>query len=73
MSVIAPNETPRAELLLKDCTEMFWELRELRERVEILTRENHNLNLSRSQLKNQIEKLKYENTLLKMNGGTSDV
>jgi hypothetical protein len=60
------NKTPNQELLLRDVTQMFWELRELREEVKALRRENHNYELSKSQLKKYNEKLKFENELLKL-------
>jgi FtsZ-binding cell division protein ZapB len=60
------NKTPREDLLLMDVTQMFWELRELREEVKALRRENHNYELSKSMLKKYNEKLKYENELLKL-------
>jgi FtsZ-binding cell division protein ZapB len=60
------NKTPREDLLLMDVTQMFWELRELREEVKALRRENHNYELSKSQLKKYNEKLKFENELLKL-------
>jgi hypothetical protein len=60
------NKTPREDLLLMDVTQMFWELRELREEVKVLRRENHNYELSKSQLKKYNEKLKFENELLKL-------
>jgi hypothetical protein len=45
------NKTPREDLLLMDVTQMFWELRELREEVKALRRENHNYELSKSHVK----------------------
>jgi hypothetical protein len=60
------NKTPREDLLLMDVTQMFWELRELREEVKALRRENHNYELSKSQLKKYNEKLEFENELLKL-------
>jgi hypothetical protein len=53
----AENEVPRAELLQRDCDQMFWELRELRQEAAALRKENR-------KLKQKNKKLEFENNLL---------
>jgi hypothetical protein len=62
------NKTPREDLLLMDVTQMFWELRELREEVKALKRENHSLKIGKANLEKSNMKLRYENGMFNMSG-----
>jgi hypothetical protein len=60
------NEVPRDELLLRDVTKMFWELRGLREEVRELKKENHYLRSSNTHLIKSNNKLRYERDLINL-------
>jgi regulator of replication initiation timing len=55
------NEVPREELLLRDVTQQFWELRELRKQIETLKEENASIKKENTTLKKRNKKLEYEN------------
>jgi hypothetical protein len=51
------NKTPREELLLRDVTQMFWELRTLRNEVAGLRKENAELILKNKRLEHECDLL----------------
>jgi predicted RNase H-like nuclease (RuvC/YqgF family) len=55
------NEVPREELLLRDVTQQFWELRELRKQIEALKEENAAVKKENATLKKRNKKLEFEN------------
>jgi hypothetical protein len=61
---LAANEVPREKLLLDDVTQMFWELRKLREENKELKEINRRLKISNYQLDRKNQKLEYANAYL---------
>jgi cell division protein FtsB len=58
------NEVPREELLLRDVTQQFWELRELREEIKSLKKELATVRIEKEVLIKRNKKLEYENEYL---------
>lgn len=51
--MVAANETPREELLLRDVGIQFWELRRMRKEIDRLKEENKQLRMFKESYENR--------------------